>query len=62
MPPRKRPINSNPTTSNSEYTGPLDDNIPDPTMSNQFQQMMQAMLDQQRQANENHARLQAQAN
>ena len=30
-------------------------------MKNQFQQMMQTMLDQQRQANENQARLQAQA-
>ena len=57
MPPCKRPVNDNPTASNSEHTGPLEDNILDPTMLNQFQQMMQAMLDQQRQANENQSRL-----
>ena len=62
MPPQQRPVNGNPTASNSEYTGPLDDNIPDPTMQNQFQQMMQAMIDQQRQANENHGKLQEQEN
>ena len=62
MPPRKRPVNGNPTASNNEHTGPLDDNIPNPTMQNQLQQKMKAMIDQQRQANENHARLQAQAN
>ncbi|XXG42138.1 hypothetical protein AAC387_Pa01g2477 [Persea americana] len=45
MPPQKRPVNGNPTASNSEYIRPLDNNIPDPTMQNQFQQMMQAMLD-----------------
>ena len=58
MPPRKRPVNDNPTVCNSEYTGPLKNHSPEPTMQNQFQQMMQAMLDQQRQANENQARLQ----
>ena len=60
MPPRKRPVTDNPTASNSEHTGPLGNGIPDPNMQNQFQQMMQAMLDQQRQANENQARLQEQ--
>ena len=60
MPPRKRPVNDNPTASNSENTRPLENGTPDPNMQNQFQQMMQVMLDQQRQANENQARLQEQ--
>ena len=60
MPPRKRPVLDNPTASNSAHTRPLENGTPDPTMQNQFQQMMQAMLDQQRQANENQARLQEQ--
>ena len=57
MPPRKR---WQITTSNSEHTGPLENHTLDPTMQNQFQQMMQAMLDQHCQANENQARLQEQ--
>ncbi|XXG53565.1 hypothetical protein AAC387_Pa03g1647 [Persea americana] len=60
MPPRKRHVTDNPTASNSEHTGPLGNGTPDPNMQNQFQQMMQAMLDQQRRANENQARLQEQ--
>ncbi|XXG88093.1 hypothetical protein AAC387_Pa12g0351 [Persea americana] len=60
MPPRKRPANDNSTASNSEHTGPLENNAPEPIMHNQFQQMMQAMLYQQCQANENQARLQGQ--
>lgn len=60
MPPRKRPVNGNPTASNSEQTGPVQEDIPEDPMPNQFQQMMQAMIDQQRQANENQARLQEQ--
>jgi hypothetical protein len=60
MLPRKRPINGNPTTSNSDYTGPIGGDTLDNTMRNQFQQIMQAMLDQPSQANENQARLQEQ--
>lgn len=60
MPPRKRPVNDNPTASNREFTGPVQHDIPVNTMQNQFQEMMQAMLDQQCQANENQARLQEQ--
>ena len=60
MPPRKRPVNDNPIVSNSEHTGPLENGIPNTNMQNQFQQMMQALLDQQCQANENQARLQEQ--
>ena len=60
MPPRKRTVNDNPTVSNSEHTWPLENGVPDPNMQNQFQQMIQVMLDQQRQANENQARLQKQ--
>ena len=60
MQPHKRPVIDNPTASSSEHIGPLDNGTPDPTMQNQFQQMMQVMLDQQRQANENQARLQEQ--
>ena len=62
MPRHRRPIKGNPTASNSEYTGPLNNNVPYPDMHNQFKQMMQAMLDQQHQANENLTRLQAQVN
>ena len=60
MAPCKRHVIDNPTASNSEHTGSLENGTSDPTMQNQFQQMMQAMLDQQRQANENQARLQEQ--
>ena len=60
MPPRKRTIIDNPTASNSAHTGPLENDTPYPNMHNQFQQMMQTMLDQQHQANENQARLQEQ--
>lgn len=60
MPPRKRPVNNYPTASNSEHTGPLENGIPNPNMENQFQQTMQAVLDQQRQENKNQARIQEQ--
>jgi len=65
MPPRRRTIPGNPTGSNSDFTGQIDEdgveNVRvEEAAPNQFQQMMQAMLDQQRQANENQARLQEQ--
>ena len=60
MPPRKRLVNSNPSTSNSDHTGPLEEDMVENNAPNQFQDMMRAMLDQQRQANENQARLQEQ--
>ena len=60
MPARKRPVIDNPIASNSAHTGPLESCTPDPNMQNQFQQMMQAMLDQQLQANGNQSRLQKQ--
>ena len=51
MPPRKSTANQNASGSNSHET--------DPTITptaTQFQELMQAMLDQQMQANENQAR------
>ena len=53
--PRKMPVNQNAFGSNSHETDPAIT----PTAT-QFQELMQAMLDQQRQANENQARFQEQ--
>ena len=53
MPPRKMPANQNASGSNSHETDP----VITPTAT-QFQELMQSMLDQQRQANENQARFQ----
>ena len=58
MAPRKKTPNSDSIANNGDNSGHQE---PNTDMQNQFQQMMQAMLDQQRQANENQARIQAQA-
>ena len=56
MPPRKAP-NQNASRSNNNGTDPEN-----PPTATQFQELMQAMLEQQRQANENQTRLQREAN
>ncbi|KAJ8633208.1 hypothetical protein MRB53_026544 [Persea americana] len=60
MPPRKSPTNPNTSSSNNANAGPSQTNPVNPPMATQFQELMQAMLDQQRQANENQARFQEQ--
>ena len=57
MPPRKGPPTQNASGSNSHETNPLN-----PPTAAQFQELLQAMLEQQRQANESQAMLQRQAN
>ena len=55
MPPRKTPTHHNASGSNNHETDPVN-----PPTATQFQELMQAMLDQQRQANENQDRFQEQ--
>ena len=57
MPPRKAPPTQNASGSNSHETDPVNS----PTIT-QFQELLQAMLEQQRQPNESQAMLQRQAN
>ena len=56
MPPRKAP-NQDASGSNHNET-----DLEYPPTATQFQELMRAMLEQQRQANENQARLQQEAN
>ena len=55
MPPRKMPVNQNASGSNNHEI-----DLAITLTATQFQELMQAMLDQQRQANENQARFQEQ--
>ena len=58
MPPRRAPINNNPSGSNSNATGLQVVNPGPNAPSLELKQIMQLMVEQQRQANENQIRLQ----
>ena len=58
MPLRKTPVNHNALGSNNENVGPHETNPVNPPTATQFQELMQAVLDHQRQANDNQTRFQ----
>lgn len=57
MPPRRLPINNNPSGNNSNAIGPQVDNKGPNAPPLEFQQIIQPMLEEQRQANERQVKL-----